>query len=81
LGGGHELGSPHRHGRENLAPGRAVRLLGISASALQTGGWQESLFDRVKGPSWEKLYRGIDDLRRKYSAESIGAATPRLRAG
>ena len=66
--------------QENLAPGRAVRLLGVSASALQTSGWQESLFGRVKGPSWEKLYRGIDDLRRKYGAEAIGAATPRMRA-
>jgi DNA polymerase-4 len=67
--------------RENVAPGRPVRLLGVSASALQTGGWQEPLFARIKGPSWEKLYRGIDDLRRKYGAQSIGAATPRMRAG
>ena len=67
--------------RENLLPGRAVRLLGVSASALQTNGWQQSLFGRADGPSWEKLYRGIDDLRRKYGAESIGAATPRMRAG
>jgi DNA polymerase-4 len=67
--------------QENLAPGRAVRLLGVSASALQTSGWQESLFGRVKGPSWEKLYRGIDDLRRKYGADSIGTATPRMRPG
>lgn len=67
--------------QDNLASGRAVRLLGVSASALQTSGWQESLFDRLNGPSWEKLYRGIDDLRHKYGAESIGAATPRIRAG
>ena len=67
--------------QENLVPGRAVRLLGVSASALQTSGWQESLFDRIKSSGWEKLYRGIDDLRRKYGAESIGAATPRTRAG
>ncbi len=67
--------------RENRAPGRAVRLLGVSASALQTGGWQEPLFDRIKSRSWDKLYRGIDELRRKYGAESIGAATPRMRAG
>jgi DNA polymerase-4 len=66
--------------QENLVPGRAVRLLGVSASSLQTSGWQESLFGRTKGHCWEKLYRGIDDLRRKYGAESIGAATPRMRA-
>lgn len=67
--------------RENRAPGRAVRLLGVSASALQTGGLQESLFDPIKRASWEKLYRGIDELRRKYGTESIGAAASRLRAG
>lgn len=67
--------------RENRDPGRAVRLLGVSASGLQTGGWQESLFDPIEHGSWEKLYRGIDELRRKYGAESIGAATSRLRAG
>ncbi|MGE5816683.1 MAG: DNA polymerase Y family protein [Deltaproteobacteria bacterium] len=67
--------------QKNLAPGRAVRLLGVSASALQTDGWQDSLFGHIKGPSWEKLYRGIDDLRRKYGTETIGAATPRMRAG
>ncbi|MGE5305810.1 MAG: DNA polymerase Y family protein [Alphaproteobacteria bacterium] len=86
------LGTPTRFDREifaavsallqeNLAPGRAVRLLGVSASTLQTDGWQDSLFARIKGPSWEKLYRGIDELRRKYGTESIGAATPRTRAG
>ncbi len=67
--------------RENRAPDRAVRLLGVSASALQTGGWQESLFDPIERGSWEKLYRGIDELRRKYGAESIGAAASRLRTG
>ncbi len=67
--------------RETCAPGRAVRLLGVSANALQTTGWQESLFDPVERHSWEKLYRGIDALRRKYGAECIGAATSRLRIG
>ncbi len=66
--------------RDNRAQGRPVRLLGVSASALQTAGWQESLFDPIERASWEKLYRGIDELRRKYGAESIGAATSRLRA-
>ena len=67
--------------RQNVAKSRAVRLLGVSASALQSSGWQEPLFNREKRKSWEKLYRGIDDLRRKYGDEAIGAATPRNRAG
>ena len=64
---------------KNLAPGRAVRLLGVSASALSGGGWQESLFDAPERRSLEKLYRGIDKLREKYGEETIGAATPRTR--
>jgi hypothetical protein len=29
----------------------------------------------------ERLYKGIDDLRRKYGEQSIGVASPRYRAG
>ena len=65
--------------RNNLAPGRPVRLLGVSASALQSSSWQESLFDTGKRLSWEKLYRGIDRLRDKYGEGAIGAATPKTR--
>jgi DNA polymerase-4 len=67
--------------RRNLTPGRTVRLLGVSASALQSSGWQEPLFTREKRKSWEKLYRGIDDLRHKYGDDAIGAAKPRSRTG
>jgi DNA polymerase-4 len=67
--------------RQNISPGRAVRLLGVSASALQSTGWQESLLDRDQRESFEKLYKGIDELRRKYGEGAIGAATPRHRAG
>ena len=67
--------------RENIARGKAVRLLGVSASALQSGGWQEPLLDCDKRKSFEGLYRAIDELRRKYGEESIGVATPRHRAG
>ena len=67
--------------RQNVGQGRAVRLLGVSASALQTTGWQEPLFDREKRRSFAELYRGIDKLRRKYGEDAIGAATPRHRAG
>jgi DNA polymerase-4 len=63
--------------RKNLSPDRAVRLLGISASALLSAGWQESLFDVNERRSLEKLYRGIDRLRDKYGENVIGAATPR----
>jgi hypothetical protein len=52
----------------------------VSASALQTSGWQEPLFDRQKRRAWEKLYQAIDALRDKYGEGSIGAATPRSRA-
>ncbi len=65
--------------RKNLAPGGTVRLLGVSASTLLSSGWQESMFDIEKRLSWEKLYRGIDRLRRKYGEESIGVATPHTR--
>jgi len=67
--------------QRNVSRGRAVRLLGVSASALQSTGWQEPLFTRDKRESWEKLYRGIDDLRHKYGDDAIGTATPRSRAG
>jgi DNA polymerase IV len=65
--------------RRNLAQGGAVRLLGVSASGLQTSGWQEPLLNRQKRQSWEKLYQAVDELRHKYGEESIGAATPRSR--
>lgn len=64
---------------KNLAKGRAVRLLGVSASSLQSSGWQEPLLQRDKRQSLEKLYHGIDALRQKYGDDSVGAATPRKR--
>ena len=64
---------------KNLIPGGAVRLLGVSTSALLSSGWQESMFDIQKRLSWEKLYRGIDRLREKYGEEAIGIATPHTR--
>ncbi len=66
--------------RQNVTGARAVRLLGVSASGLQSSGWQEPLLAREQRRSWEKLYQGIDDLRDKYGDEAIGAATPRIRA-
>jgi hypothetical protein len=57
-----------------------VRLLGVSASALQTSGWQEPLLNGERRKSFERLYSGIDKLRRKYGEEAIGAATPRKRS-
>jgi DNA polymerase IV len=66
---------------QNVGRGRAVRLLGVSASALQSGGWQQPLLDRERRDSLEKLYKGIDELRRKYGEDAIGAATPRRRSG
>ena len=67
--------------RQNLTQGRAVRLLGVSASALQSSGWQEPLLNRDKRQSFERLYKGIDELRHKYGENSIGAATRRQRSG
>jgi DNA polymerase IV len=67
--------------QQNLAQDRAVRLLGVSASALQSSGWQESLLDRDKRSSWDKLYHGIDQLRDKYGDDAIGAAGPRKPRG
>jgi DNA polymerase-4 len=66
--------------RQNVAQGRAVRLLGVSASALQSRGWQEPLLNQEKRKSFEKLYQGIDELRFKYGEDAVGAATPRTRA-
>ncbi len=65
--------------KKNLAQGAAVRLLGVSASAFLSSGWQESLFDIPKRLSWEKLYRGIDRLRHKYGEKAIGIASPYTR--
>jgi DNA polymerase-4 len=67
--------------RKNLTRGRTVRLLGVSASALQSSGWQEPLLNRDKRRSFERLYKGIDDLRHKYGEESISAGTRRNRSG
>ena len=67
--------------RRNVGQGRAVRLLGVSASALQRSGWQEPLFNRDRRKSYEQLYKGIDDLRKKYGEAAIGAATPRRHRG
>ena len=67
--------------RRNVAQGRPVRLLGVSASALQSSGWQEPLLNRDQRKSYEQLYKAIDDLRKKYGEGTIGAATPRHRAG
>jgi DNA polymerase IV len=64
---------------KNIAANRPVRLLGVSASALQSSGWQEPLFSHEKRESWERLYEGIDHLRRKYGDEAVGSATPRNR--
>jgi DNA polymerase-4 len=65
----------------NVAPQRAIRLLGVSAGALQRSGWQESLLERERRAALERLYRGIDELRLKYGQDTIGAATPRQRRG
>jgi DNA polymerase-4 len=65
--------------RRNLLQNRAVRLLGVSASALQSAGWQEPLFDARKRKSLAQLYSGIDELRKKYGSDAIGAATPKQR--
>jgi len=67
--------------RRNVLPGRAVRLLGLSASALQSGGWQEPLLEGARRGAMERLYLGIDRLRHKYGEDTIGAATPRKRRG
>ena len=67
--------------RQHLGRGRSVRLLGVSASALGSSGWQEPLLNRDKRRSFERLYKGIDALRRKFGEGSIGAATPRKRSG
>ncbi len=66
--------------RRNIAQGRAVRLLGVSASSLQISGWQEPLLNRERRASFGRLYQGIDKLRRKYGEQAIGAATPRKRS-
>ena len=64
---------------QNITQGREVRLLGVSASALQDSGWQEPLLERDRRNSFERLYKGIDKLREKYGEQTIGAATPRKR--
>jgi len=65
--------------RQHVSHDRAVRLLGVSASALQDSGWQEPLLDRDRRDSFERLYKGIDKLRRKYGEHTVGAAAARKR--
>ncbi len=62
--------------KNNLTHGGTIRLLGVSASNLQSTGWHESIFDHQKRKSLEKLYRGIDEIREKYGDEAIGTAKP-----
>ena len=57
--------------RKNVTAGDTVRLLGVSASGLETSGWQESIFDFEKRSSMQKLYEGIDQLRQKYGDQAI----------
>jgi DNA polymerase-4 len=67
--------------RRNIGQGRAVRLLGVSATALQGSGWQEPLLNRDRRNSFERLYRGIDQIRQRFGEDAIGAATARKRPG
>lgn len=60
--------------RRHRVPEKPIRLLGVNASALQSSGWQEPLFDGDKRRAWEKLYRSIDDLRHKYGDATIRPA-------
>ncbi len=62
--------------KKNITRGGSIRLLGVSASNLQSKGWQESIFDHQKRQTLEKLYRGIDRIREKYGDEAIGTAKP-----
>ncbi|MBI2358542.1 MAG: DNA polymerase IV [Deltaproteobacteria bacterium] len=66
---------------KNVLAETAVRLLGVSASALVMAGWQDSMFEIEKRRSWERLYQGIDRLRDKYGAGAIGVrkSPPRAR--
>ena len=63
----------------NLAPGRPVRLLGVSTGGITTEGWQDSIFDYRERASMDQLYEGIDRLRRKYGegTVSLGAGKSR----
>lgn len=63
--------------RKNVSAGAPVRLLGVSASGLETSGWQESIFDFEKRSSMQKLYQGIDELRQKYGDEAIAIGNQR----
>jgi DNA polymerase-4 len=65
--------------QKNVTPGGRVRLLGVNVSSLSRAGWQESIFDFEKRRSWEKLYRGIDDLRHKYGEEIVSSAKFNIR--
>ena len=56
---------------KNLAPDKAVRLLGISAGGITTEGWQDSIFDYRERASMDRLYKGIDRLRHKYGEETV----------
>ena len=55
----------------NLAPDKAVRLLGVSTSGITTEGWQDSIFDYRERASMDQLYKGIDRLRDKYGEETV----------
>jgi hypothetical protein len=53
-----------------------VRLIGISLTSLTTHPYhQENLFTPKDSKYWDELYRGIDQIRKKYGFASILRAT------
>ena len=53
-----------------------VRLIGISLTSLTAHPYQqEDLFDPKDGKCWDKLYNGVDQIRKKYGFSSILRAT------
>ena len=61
--------------RESLlaAYGRRVRLrlLGVCATGLSSEGWQLDLLEAQRTEALEKLYAGVDRIRRRYGFSSI----------
>lgn len=64
---------------KNFDSNRPVRLLGITASSLQSSGWQEPLFEIQQRRSRQKLYESIDRLRQKYGENAIRVAALQAR--
>jgi DNA polymerase-4 len=61
--------------RHNWTRGRAVRLLGVQASSLETAEGQMGLLDGAKHERWKQALSAADKLRDKFGEAAVSLAS------